>query len=150
MAIRGIVNRDRRKVEEGENSNSSERSLVLPLSTNFTDKPVPQDENARHNSKDAITIPEVFDSSKYNSMTEMNELANMKEGDHLKEVLSNVEKEEPIKPTTMDTESSSMDIDSSLAAMTAADVDARPPSLLMERSMLGRKILKEIMEKTLT
>jgi hypothetical protein len=96
MAIRGIDNRERKKHKEEEKSKaSSERSLDLASSTNFVDKSVPQDEKANRNSKDTTNIPEVFDSSKYDSMTEMKESADMKEEGHLKEVLSSVEKEEP-------------------------------------------------------
>jgi hypothetical protein len=44
-----------------------------------------------------------YATSKYNSMTEIKESANMKEEEHLKEVLSNVEREEPIAPESIDT-----------------------------------------------
>src|SRR5215216_1527961 len=98
MAIRGIDSREKRKEEEEKSKASSEGSLNSESSS--TDKSVPQDENIHHNSKDTPTIPEVFDSSKYDSMTEMKESADMKEGGHLKEVLSSVEKEEPIEPAT--------------------------------------------------
>lgn len=126
IVARGIAAREKRKEEEKKSK--SERTLDLEPSTNFTDKPVPQDENAHQNSKNARTIPEVFDSSKYGSMKEMNESANVEEGGHLKEVLSSVEKEEPIRPTAIDTNSSSMDINSPSTAASATP-DASPPSL---------------------
>jgi hypothetical protein len=129
MAIRGIDNRERKKYKEDEKSKaSSERSLDLASGTNFVDESMPQDEKINRNNKDTIPIPEVFDSSKYDSMTEMKESADMEEGGHLKEVLSSVEKEEPIKSTTMDTKSSSMDTNSSSAAANT-NADASPPSL---------------------
>jgi hypothetical protein len=127
MAIRGIATREKRKEEE-KKSKSSERTLDSAPSINFTDKPVTQDENVHQNSKNATTIPEVFDSSKYESMKDMNESANVKEGGHLKEVLSSVEKEEPIGPTAIDTNSSRMDINSHSTAASATP-DASPPSL---------------------
>ncbi len=119
MAIQGIANREKRKEEKEKSKASSERSLDLASSPNLR-----QDDSAHHNNKDATTIPKVFDSSKYDSMTEM------KESGHLKEVLSSVEKEEPIEPTiTTDTRSSNMDTNSPSAAANAADVDASPPNL---------------------
>jgi hypothetical protein len=129
MAIRGIDNREKKKHKEEEKSKAySERSLDLASSTNFVDKSVPQDEKTNRNNKDTTTIPEVFDSSKYDSMSEMTELASMKEVGHLKEVLSSVEKEEPIEPTTTDTRPSNMDANSPSAAERAT-ADASPPNL---------------------
>jgi hypothetical protein len=129
MAIRGINNREKKKHKEEEKSKaSSEKSIDLASSTNFTDKSAPQDEKTNRNNKDTTTISEVFDSSKYDSMTEMKESADMKEGEHLKEVLSSVEKEEPIEPTTTDIRPSNMDTNSSSAAANAT-ADASPPNL---------------------
>lgn len=119
MAIRGIATRGKRK-EEQEKSKSSERTL----DSNFTDKkPVPQGVT-HQNSKEARTSPDIFDSSKYNSMKEMNESANVEEG----EVLSSIEKEEPIRPTAIDTNSSSMDTNSPSTAASATP-DGSPSSL---------------------
>ena len=127
MAIRGINNREKKKYKEEEKSKaSSERSLELASSTNFNDKPILQDGKAHRDNKDTTTIPEVFDSSKYDSMAEMKRSADMEEGGHLNEVLSSVEKEEPIEPIT-DTKLSYMDISSPSIAETAAD--ASPPGL---------------------
>jgi hypothetical protein len=108
MAIRGIDNREKKKHKEEEKRKaSSERSLDLDSSTNFMDKPTLQDEKTHRDNKRTTTIPEVFDSSRYDSMTEMKELADMKEGGH--------------------TKFSNMDTDSPSAAVTAAD--ASPPNL---------------------
>ena len=130
MAIRGIDSREKKKHKEEEKSKAfSERSLDLASSTNFKDKSAPQEEKTNRNNKDTTTIPEVFDSSKYDSMTEMKESADMEEGGHLKEVLSSVEKEEPIEPTTTtDTRPSNMDTNSPSAAANAA-ADASSPNL---------------------
>ncbi len=131
MAIRGIDNRERKKhKEEDKRKASSERSLDLASSTNFVDESVPQDKETNRNYKDTTPIPEVFDSSKYDSMIEMKKSADTEEAGHLKEVLSSVEKEEPIEPTTTtDTRSSNMDTNPSSGAANAADVDASPPNL---------------------
>jgi hypothetical protein len=147
MAIRGIDNREKKKYKEEEKSKaSSERSLDLTSSTNFVDKSAPQDEKTNRNSKDTTTISE--DSSKYDSMTEMKESADMKEGEHLKEVLSSVEKEEPIKPTTTtDTRPSIMDTNSSSAAANAT-ADASPPNLEERAATLRGSKEEQIVDKS--
>jgi hypothetical protein len=145
MAIRGIANGEKKKHKEEEEKSkaSSERSLDLASSPNLRQ----DDDNAHHNNKDATTIPEVFDSSKYNSMTEMKESADMKEGGHLKEVLSSVEKEGPIKSTTMDIKSSSMDTNSHSAAASAAD--ASPPNLEERAATLRGSKEEQIIDRNL-
>jgi hypothetical protein len=142
MAIRGIDNREREKHKEEEKSKaSSESSFDLASSTNFAGESVPQNEKTSHNNKDTIPIPEVFDSSKYDSMTAMKESADMEEGGHLKEVLSSVEKEERIEPTTTsDTMRSSMDANPPAAANTTAD--ASQPNL-EERAAILRDSREE-------
>jgi hypothetical protein len=101
------------------------------------------------NSKDTTTIPEVFDSSKYDSMTEMKKSADMKEGGHLKEVLSSVEKEEPIEPTTTtDTRPSNMDTNSPSAAANAT-ADASPPNLEERAATLRGSKEEQIVDKDL-
>lgn len=129
MAIRSISTREKRKEEE-KKSKSSERILdsAPSTTTNLTDKPLSQDTNAHQNSKDAKIIPEVFDSSKYNSMKEMNELASVEEEGRLKEVLSSVENKETIGPTAVDINASSMDINSP-STVASDTLDASPPSL---------------------
>lgn len=150
MAIRGIDNRVKEKSKEEEKSKaSSERSLDLASSTNFVDKPVPHDEKTNCNNKNRTTISEVFDSSKYDSMTETKESADMKEGEHLKEVLSSVEKEEPIEPTTTtDTRPSNMDTNSSSAAANAI-ADASPPNLEERAASLRGSKEEQIVDKNL-
>jgi hypothetical protein len=86
----------------------------MSTNTNVKNKPKRQ--------ADPKGIPEVFDSSKYNSMAEMKESADMKEGGHLKEVLTNVEKEEPIKPETVNN-NKHFDIYTTMTS------DASPPHL---------------------
>jgi hypothetical protein len=147
MAIRGIDNREKQKrKEEEENSKaSSERSLDLASSINLMDKSVPQDEKTNRNSKDPTIIPEVFDSSKYDSMTEMKESSDKKEGVHLKEVFSSVEKEEPIEPTVMtDTKPSNMNTNSPSAA-----IDASSPNLEERAATLRGSKEEQTVERNL-
>jgi hypothetical protein len=137
MAIRGSIDREKKKQKGEEEKNKvpsvESSNLASNSNTNFTDKSLQRDENTSHNNnKDTTAIPEVFDSSKYDSMKEMKESADMKEGEgHLKEVLSSVEKEKPIEPITTDTKLPSMDTDStpSVASATVTAADASPPSL---------------------
>jgi hypothetical protein len=147
MAIRGIDNRVKKKHKEEEKSKaSSERSLDLASSTNFVDKPVPHDEKTNRNNKDTTTISEVFDSSKYDSMTEMKESADMKEGEgHLKEVLSSVEKEKPIEPTTTNTKLSNMDSSPSTAEGSTPDLS--PPNLEERASTLRNSREEQIADR---
>jgi hypothetical protein len=147
MAIRGIANREKHKEDE-KNKSPSERSLDLASGDNFKDKSVPQDEKTNHNSNDAATIPEVFDSSKYDSMTEMKESADMNEGGHLKEVLSSLEKEEPIEPTTADTRLSKMNINSPSAAASVT-ADASPPNLEERAATLRSSRDEQIVDRNL-
>jgi hypothetical protein len=149
MAIRGIDNRERKKHREEDKSKaSSERSLDLASSTNFTDESVLQDEKTNRNNKDTTSIPEVFDSSKYDSMTAMKESADMEEGGHLKEVLSSIEKEEPIEPTTTDTRPSNMDTNS-LSAEASPTADASPPNLEERAAALRGSKEEQTIERNL-
>jgi hypothetical protein len=149
MAIRGIDSREKKKHKEEEKSKaSSERSLDLASSTNFVDRSAPQDEKTNRNNKDTTTIPEVFDSSKYDSMTEMKELADMKEEGHLKEVLSSVEKEEPVELAIADNRLSNMDTNPSSAAANAT-VDASPPSLEEKAATLRGSKEEQTLDKNL-
>lgn len=150
MAIRGIDNREKKKhKEENKSIASSEKSIDLASSTNFTDKSAPQDEKTYRNGKDTTTIPEVLDSSKYDSMEEMKKSADMKEGGHLKEVLSSVEKGEPIEPTTTtDTRPSNMDTNSPSAAANAT-ADASPPNLEEKAATLRGSKEEQIVDKNL-
>jgi hypothetical protein len=70
---------------------------------------------------------EVFDSSKYDSMAKMEKSADIKEGEHLKEILTSVEKEKPIDPTTTKVSKiSEMDINSPPPRATTVP-NASPP-----------------------
>ena len=98
------------------------------------------------------TIPEVFDSSKYNAATEMKDAANMREGEHLKEVLMSVDKEEPLIPEN--SVSKNMDNSqvpqpepslSSTAEIVSNDVN---PQSLEERAAMLRGS-KELLDKDL-
>jgi hypothetical protein len=130
MAIRGIANIEKRKKEEAEKSKVTSTESLNPESrTRHADRLEPQDDKVHQSSIDTTPIPEVFDSSKYDSMTEMKESAEMKEGGHLKEVLTSVEKEEPVKPSAMDAKPSSMTNSPSAATTPSADVDASTPNL---------------------
>jgi hypothetical protein len=72
MAIRGIANREKKEQKEEEkNKVPSVGSLDSASDTNLVDKPSQQDENTLSNNNDTTIIPEVFDSSKYDSMKEM-------------------------------------------------------------------------------
>lgn len=149
MAIRGIDNRERKKHKEEDKSKaSSERSLDLASSTNFADESVRQDEKTNRNNKDTTPIPEVFDSSKYDSMTEMKDSADMEEGGHLKEVLSSVEKEESIEPTTTDTRPSNTDTNPPSAAANAT-ADASPPNLEERAAELRASKEEQIIDRKL-
>ena len=82
-------------------------------------------------------------------MTEMKKSADMKEGGHLKEVLSSVEKEEPIEPTTTtDTRPSNMDTNSPSAVANAA-ADASPPNLEERAATLRGSKEEQIVDKNL-
>jgi hypothetical protein len=87
-----------KKEEEAKTSENNQGSLVS--SSNVTTQPSKEEQKiiAMATETNATTdIPEVFDSSRYNAITEMKESANMKEEEHLKEVLSSVEKDHPLK-----------------------------------------------------
>jgi hypothetical protein len=151
MAIRSNIDREKKKQkDEGKKKAPYVKSsdLVSNSNTNFKDKPSQRD-NARSNNKDTTVIPEVFDSSKYDSMKEMKKSGEMKEGEgHLKEVLSSVEKEEPIRPITTDTKLSSMDTNSP-SAVASATTDASPPNLEERAATLRRSEEEYIVENSL-
>jgi hypothetical protein len=149
MAIRGIANRAKKEQkEEKKNKAPSVGSLDSASNTNLANKPSQQNENTLSNNSDTTTIPEVFDSSKYDSMTAMKESADMKEGEgHLKEVLSRVEKEKPIEPTTTNTKLSNMDSSPSTAEGSTPDVS--PPNLEERASTLRNSREEQIADRHL-
>jgi hypothetical protein len=97
--------------------------------TDIKNKPKTQADKTRPNITDPKGIPEVFDSSKYDSMKEMKESADTNEERHLEKVLSSVEKEEPIKPDMVDTNNRRSNINTDSSSGTITDSDASPPNL---------------------
>src|SRR5919109_2754536 len=95
MAIRSI---NYNKEERQKIKNTASDIKNLDNRPDITNKPqkVEQQEKAADST---TTIPEIFDSSKYNAATEIKEAANINE-EHLKDVLMSVAKEEPLKPET--------------------------------------------------
>jgi hypothetical protein len=97
MAIRSIADREKRRKEE--KSKTAKESSVKVSNPTIKEQASQKDKTVGDN-KDETTFTEVFDSSKYDSMAEMEKTAAIKEGEHLKEVLTSVEKEKPVDPTT--------------------------------------------------
>jgi hypothetical protein len=97
MAIRSIADREKRR--EREKSKTAKESSVK-VSNPIIKEQASQKDKTGSDNKDETTFTEVFDSSKYDSMAEMEKSAEIKEGEHLKEMLTSVEKEKPIDPTT--------------------------------------------------
>jgi len=99
MAIRSM---GYNKAEKQKNKNTAGDAKNLDHRPDITNNPqkVEQQEKVADST---TTTPEVFDSSKYNAATELKEAANMKEGEHLKEVLISVDKKEPLNPENLDT-----------------------------------------------
>jgi hypothetical protein len=152
MALRGIIDKEKKKQKDEEKKKApsvQSSDLVSNSNTNFENKQSQRD-NARGNNKDTTSIPEVFDSSKYDSMAKMKESFDMKGGGHLKEVLSSIEKEEPIEPTTMDTKLPNMDTNShSAAASATVTADASPPSLEERAATLRNSKEENIVDNSL-
>jgi hypothetical protein len=97
MAIRSIADREKRREEE--KSKTAKESSVKVSNPIIKEQASQKDKTGRDN-KDETTFTEVFDSSRYDSMVKMEKSADIKEGEHLKEMLTSVEKEKPIDPTT--------------------------------------------------
>jgi hypothetical protein len=137
MAIRSM---SYNKAEKQKNKNTVGDVKDLDHRPDITNNPkkVEQQEKV---AASTTTMPEVFDSSKYNAATEIKEAANMKEGEHLKEVLMSVDKEEPLNPENIDTGKL---IDNSQpprpeALSSTAEIvsnDVNPPSLEDRAAML--------------
>jgi hypothetical protein len=100
MSIRGIINKNKQKEQEEEKNRTTNTGLTNSIpKINATNQPTQEEVQKITATYAAGTtgIPEIFDSSKYNSMTEIKQSGNVKEG-HLKEVLlSDVQQQEPIK-----------------------------------------------------
>jgi hypothetical protein len=71
----------------------------------------------------------------------------MKEGEHLREVLSSFEKEEPVKPTTTDTKLSTIEPNSTSDAVLNAD--SSPPNLEERAATLRGSKNEKIVDKNL-
>lgn len=138
MAIRSM---GYNKAEKQKNKNTAGDAKNLDHRPDITNNPqkVEQQEKVADST---TTTPEVLDSSKYNAATELKEAANMKEGEHLKEVLMSVDKKEPLNPENLDTGKL---IDNSQpprpeALSSTAEIvsnDVNPPSLEDRAAMLG-------------
>ena len=120
MAIRSITNREKRK--EDERSKSPKESSDTISNTTIPKEQELQDVKAGDKVGGETTFPEVFDSSRYDSMTEMKKSADMQEEQHLEEVLSTVEKEEPPELAITDIQTSNVNMNSSPTATTATDM----------------------------
>ena len=134
MAIQSIADREERR--EGEKSETPKESSVK-VSNPIINEQASQKDKTGNDNKDETTITEVFDSSKYDSMVEMEKSAAIKEGEHPKEVLTSVEKEKPIEPTTTKViEISEVDAISPPPQSTTAP-NASPPNLEERAANLG-------------
>jgi hypothetical protein len=108
MAIRSIADREKRREEE---KSKTPKESSVKVSNPIIKEQASQKDNTGNDNKYETTITEVFDSSKYDSMVEMEKSAAIKEGEHPKEVLTSVEKEKPIDPmTTIVTKISEVDV----------------------------------------
>jgi hypothetical protein len=89
MAIRSIINREKRK--EDERSKSPKESLNTISNATISKEQELQEVKADGKVEGETTVPEVFDSSNYDSMVEMKKSADRQEEQHLVEVLSTFE-----------------------------------------------------------
>jgi hypothetical protein len=151
MAIRSMSynkkEKQKNKTKEGDVKNLDHRSDI----TNKPQKVEQQEKEA--DSTTTTTIPEVFDSSKYVA-TETKEAINIKEGEHLQEVLMSVDKEERLNPASSDIDKN---IDNSQAPRPEASLsttvetvvssDVNPPSLAVRAALLRGS--KELFDKDL-
>jgi hypothetical protein len=151
MAIRSMSynkeEKQKNKTTEGDVKNLDHRSDI----TNKPQKVEQQDKAA----DSTTTIPEVFDSSKYNAATETKEATNIKEGEHLKKVLMSVDKEEFLNPESSDIDKN---IDNSQAprpeaslsstAETVVSSDVNPPILEVRAAMLRGSKDKDLQDNT--
>jgi hypothetical protein len=140
MAIRSIADREKRRKEE--KSKTAKESSVKVSNPTIKEQ-APQKNKTGSDNKDETTFTEVFDSSKYDSMAEMEKSADIKEGEHLKEMLTSIEKEKPFNPTTMRvTKIPEVDVNS--PPPKAATVPNASPPNLEERAANLRDSKEEI------
>jgi hypothetical protein len=83
-------------------------------------------------------IPEIFDSPRYNAMIEMKESANIKEEEQLKEVLSSVEKEQPLKAESINDKNLPTKFDTNLSPPTPSSTVYGVDTSLEERAAMIR------------
>ena len=152
MAIRDINNNKEvdKKSKRASNNNSHENIVSNPTVSTPRSK---EEEEEEEQGKEKITnsvnttmthgISEVFDSSKYDVMTQMKNSSTINE-EKLKEISSNIEKIKPIEAETIDINnqaSSHIDVNASSAGPSTSNVDLS----LEERAALLRGSKKEIM-----
>ena len=151
MAIRAINNNKEvdKKSKRASNNNSHENIVSNPT----VSTPRSKEEEEEGQGKEKITnsvnttmthgISEVFDSSKYDVMTQIKNSSTINE-EKLKEISSNIEKIKPIEAETIDINnqaSSHIDVNASSAGPSTSNVDLS----LEERAALLRGSKKEIM-----
>lgn len=126
MAIRSIADREKRR---GEEKSKTPKESSVKVSNPIIKEQASQKDKTSSDNKDETTFTEVFDSSKYDSMVELEKSADIKEGEHLEEVLTSVEKEKPIDATTTKvTKISELEVNSPPSTATTVP-NASPPNL---------------------
>jgi hypothetical protein len=96
VAVRSIADREKRREEEKSKTPESTVKVSDPI---IKEQALQKDKTGNDN-KDETTIKGVFESSKSDSMVEMEKSAAIKEREHPEEVLTSVEKAKSIDPTT--------------------------------------------------
>ena len=149
MAIRAINNNKEvdKKSKRASNNNNHENIVSNP--TVSTPRSKEEEEQGKEKITNSVNttmthgISEVFDSSKYDVMTQMKNSSTINE-EKLKEISSNIEKIKPIEAETIDINnqaSSHIDVNASSAGPSTSNVDLS----LEERAALLRGSKKEIM-----
>ena len=149
MAISAINNKDVDKKSKMASSDNSHENIVSnPTVSTQRSKEEEKEEEKEKSTNNVNTsmsdgISEVFDSSKYNVMTQMKNSSTMNQ-EKLKEISSNIEKIKPIEAETIDINdqpSSHIDVNASSVEPSTLNVDQS----LEERAALLRGSKKEIM-----
>jgi hypothetical protein len=96
------------------NNNNNNREEKKKQSDNEESSPSSSLEQREHAIKE--TIPEVFDSSRYNAMIEIKESSSMQEK-HMNQDLSTTQKKEPRKPEMVNTETTDNNVNTELPAI---------------------------------
>ena len=151
MAIRAINNNKEvdKKSKRASNNNSHENIVSNPTVSTPRSKEEEEVEQGKEKITNSVNttmthgISEVFDSSKYDVMTQMKNSSTINE-EKLKEISSNIEKIKPIEAETIDINnqaSSHIDVNASSAGPSTSNVDLS----LEERATLLRGSKKEVM-----